>query len=239
MREMEQRAYSFLGRDPVLCMDMLEALRRGDGSVYAVSEEGALICERNSRAYMLAAENSEAGERLVMGLKKPVQLAVHGSAGGELFRDIFNYSQMMECWAAAYLDPEPPFVPSRYGVRELDERFGEEILEAFPGEFSEEEIFQRLQSGTMHGSFTAGELTGVIGLYPEGGIGMLAVRPDQDWEKTAGALVGHITGWCLEKCFAPLAHIPQWDQRLLKLYRRLGYTVSEKPLCWLGDGPEE
>ena len=239
MREMEQRAYSFLGRDPVLCMDMLEALRRGDCSVYAVSEEGTLIRERNSRAFMLAAENSEAGERLVMGLKKPVQLAVHGSAEAALFQELFHYNQVMECQAAAYLDPEPPFVPSRYGVRELDESFAGEILAAFPDEFDEVEIAQRLQSGAMHGSFTAGELTGLIGIYPEGGIGMLAVRPDQDWEKTAGALAGHITGWCLRQCFAPFVHIPRWDQPLLGLYQKLGYTVSEKPLYWLGDGPEE
>ena len=40
MRELEQRAYSFLGREAVLCMDMVEALRRGLGSVAAVREDG-------------------------------------------------------------------------------------------------------------------------------------------------------------------------------------------------------
>lgn len=238
MRELEQRAYSYLGRAPILCMDMLEALRRGDGSVYAVSEEGALIYERNSRAYMLAAENSGAGERLVMGMKKPVQLAVHNSGDAALFQELFHYSQAMECWAAAYLDPEPPYVSSRYGVRELDESFGEEILRSFPDEFGEDEIYQRLQSGVMHGSFADRELTGLVGIYPEGGIGMLTVKPGQDWKKTAGALVAYITGWCLEKCFAPFAHIPVWDEEALKLYKKLGYTISEKTLFWLGDEPE-
>ena len=32
MRELEQRACSYLGRDPILHMDMLEALRRGEQS---------------------------------------------------------------------------------------------------------------------------------------------------------------------------------------------------------------
>ena len=43
MQELEQRAYSYLGRAPVMRMDMLEALRRGCGSVAAVREDGALI----------------------------------------------------------------------------------------------------------------------------------------------------------------------------------------------------
>lgn len=238
MREMEQRAYSYLGKAPVLCMDMLEALRRGDGSVYAVSEEGTLIYERNSRAYMLAANNSGAGERLVQGMKKPAQLAVHDCGDAALFRDLFHYSEMMECRAAAYLDPEPPYVPGRYGIQELDESFGEEILRSFPEEFSEDEIYQRLQSGVMHGSFEGRELTGLVGIYPEGGIGMLTVKPGKDWQKTAGALAAYITGWCLEKCLAPFAHIPVWDEAALKLYKKLGYTVSEKTLFWLGDALE-
>ncbi len=43
MREMEQMALSYLGRNPILCMDMVEALRRGDGVVSAVRTDGVLI----------------------------------------------------------------------------------------------------------------------------------------------------------------------------------------------------
>lgn len=234
MRELEQKAYSYLGRDPVLCMDMLEVLRRGGGSVYAVSEEGALIYERNSRAYMLAAENNEAGERLTLGMKKPLQLAVHDAGGPEYFCDLFQYEQTLECVAAAYLDPEPPYVSSRFALRALAVEDEEDILSALKGEFEENELERRLASGVMHGAYRGGELAGVVGLYPEGGVGMLAVRENEDYMKVGKALVGFITGWCLEKCFAPFAHIPAWDERQVELYRQVGYTMSEKTMFWLG-----
>ncbi len=235
MRELEQKAYSYLGRDPVLCMDMLEALRRGGGSVTAVSEEGALIFEKNSHAYLLAAENSEAGERLVLGMKKPVQLAVHDAGDPALFQDLFHYEQMLECWAAAYLDPAPPFVSGHFAVAPLEERQLDGILEAFPGEFEEDELGRRLQSGVMHGAYRGHTLAGVVGLYPEGGVGMLAIRPEEDYMRAGKALLGFITGWCLERCLAPFAHVPAWDERQTELYRKVGYTLSEKTLFWLGD----
>ena len=87
-------------------------------------------------------------------------------------------------------------------------------------------------------------------LLPAAGLNGSAVGPDDGpadrepqahvpFAVAAGALAGQITGWCLRQCFAPFVHIPRWDQPLLGLYQKLGYTVSEKPLYWLGDGPEE
>lgn len=239
MREMEQRALSYLGRNPILCMDMVEALRRGYGSVSAVRMDGVLISIPVSGVYLLAAGDTAAAGALGELIRGANQLAVHDKDNAQLLRDELGFGALMECRAAAYLSPMPP--RSRgFDLREVKPlRPGQEdlVLESFPGEFDRDEVRERLSAGELHGILRQRELQGMIGLYPEGGIGMLAVRQDledQDAADLLGGLIAHITGWCLENCLAPFVHIPVEDEGLLALYQQSGYTVCEKNVYWLG-----
>lgn len=239
MREMEQRALSYLGRNPVLCIDMMEALRRGDGAVSAVRVDGVLIHVRRSGAYLLAAGNIEAAEALGKLVDRASQMSVHDRRNAELLRDKLGFRSVMECRAAAYLDPGPP---SSGGfdlgqVKPLGPEHEDLAMESFPDEFDREELRERLACGALHGVIRGRELQGVVGLYPEGGIGMLFVRRDLEAGEAEGLLAGliaYITGWCLENCLAPFAHIPAGEEGLLAVYERAGYTVCEKNMYWLG-----
>lgn len=186
MREMEQMALSYLGRNPILCMDMVEALRRGDGVVSAVRTDGVLISIPRSGAYLLAAGDTAAAEALGGLIRGARQLAVHDKDNAQLLRD---------------------------------------------------ELRERLAARAVYGVLHRREPEGIVGIYPEGGVGMLAVR--QDLEEQAamellGGLVAYITGWCLDKCLAPFVHIPVEDGLLLSVYEQAGYTVCEKNMYWLG-----
>lgn len=239
MREMEQRALSYLGRNPILCMDMVEALRRGDGVVSAVRVDGVLIHVRRSRSYLLAAGSMGAAEALGQLVDRAAQISVHDKKSAELLRDKLGLGQMMECRAAAYIDTVPP---SSRGfdlrtVRPLGPEQEDAVMESFPGEFDRDELRERLSAGAVHGVVRQREVQGTVGIYPEGGIGMLAVRQDLDGQEAArmlGGLVSYITGWCLENCLAPFVHIPAEDEGMLALYEQAGYTVCEKSMYWLG-----
>lgn len=238
MREMEQRALSYLGRNPVLCMDMVEALRRGDGSVSAVRVDGVLINVRRSGAYLLAAGNTEAAEALGKLCKGALQLSVHDRKNAELLRDKLGYGTVMECRAAAYLNPMPPRARGfdLRQVKVLEPQQEDLVMESFPEEFDRDEVRERLSAGALHGVVRRKELQGIIGMYPEGGIGMLAVRQElgEEAPEMAGGLVAYITGWCLDNCLAPFVHIPVEDEGLLGVYEQAGYTVCEKNMFWLG-----
>ncbi len=237
MREMEQRALSYLGRNPVLCMDMVEAIRRGDGSVSAVRMDGVLINVPRSGAYLLAAGDTAAAGALGELIRGAVQLAVHDKKNAELLADELGFGTVMECRAAAYLNPMPPrsrgfdlslvkpLTPGQEGL----------IMESFPGEFDRDELRERLSAGALHGVIRHKELQGVVGLYPEGGIGMLSVRQDlgEEAPELLGGLIAYITGWCLDNCLAPFVHVPVEDEGLLGIYEQAGYTVSEKNMFWL------
>lgn len=239
MRELEQRAYSYLGRKPVLCMDMVEALRRGDGTVAAVREDGVLIYVRKSGAYLLAAENILAGEALSGVVQEAAQLAVHDLRNATLLQERLSFEGIMECKAAAYLYPAPPDSGDSgpWQIAPLGPEHEQGVLAGFPEEFDPVEVRERLRAGALHGAVERRELLGVVGLYPEGGIGLLAVRRDLEEETAASlleSLAVYITKWCLENCLAPFVHIPVEDQGLLALYERLGYTVCDTSLYWLG-----
>lgn len=230
MRELEQRAYSYLGRAPVMRMDMLEALRRGLGTVAAVREDGVLISIEKSGAYLLAAENPSAAESLCAAILRHGQVAVHNLDNARLVADKLGYGQMMVCRAAVYLEPYPPPVEPAPGqtLLPLAPEHRGEVLARFPEAFSPAELEDMLRTGSGLCLFEQ-ELLGVIGLYPEGGIAEPAVLPGR--EELCLPLIGGITRWCLENCLAPFAHI---SEELADTYRQLGYTVSESEMAWLG-----
>lgn len=238
MREMEQRAYSYLGKNPILCMDMLEVLRRGEGEVAAVSTDGVLVRVRRGGAFMLAADNVQAAGALSGGIESGAQLAVHDKNNARQLMDELGYSQIMECRAAAYIEPFPPsggaFDLSQ--IHQLGPRDEESVLRSFPEEMEQAEVRERLQARALHGTVRDGELVGLVGLYPEGGIGPLAVRGDlgeeDAWELLTG-LVVYMTGWCLDGCLAPYAHIPVENEGMLALYEQIGYMPAEKNMYWL------
>ena len=52
-------------RNKLLHMDMLEALRRGSGELLYFEEDGVLLFEKNSGAYMFTTKNRESGEKIL------------------------------------------------------------------------------------------------------------------------------------------------------------------------------
>lgn len=239
MREMEQRALSYLGRNPILCMDMVEALRRGSGIVSAVRMDGVLIYIPDSRAFLLAAGNIEAAEALGRLVNGASQISVHDRKNAELLQDTLGFGQVMECRALAYIGTVPPdgrgFDLGQ--AKPLGAEHEDRVMDSFPGEFDRDELRERLAAGAVHGVIRQNELQGTVGIYPEGGIGMLSVRQDLSGQEAAqllGGLVAYITGWCLENCLAPFVHVPVEDEDTLALYEQAGYTVCEKNMFWLG-----
>ncbi|RKJ41610.1 GNAT family N-acetyltransferase [Acutalibacter sp. 1XD8-33] len=232
MQELAQRAYSYLGRSPLLYMDVMEALRREIGTVAAVREDGALVYIRSSQVYLLAAENQQAAEALCHGLGQASQVAVHHLETARLLEDRLGW-RSMECRAAAYLELDPPQTRN-IELRALTPDQSEEVLEAFGEALGTEEIQDALRTGMLQGAYQNGRLAGTVGLYPEGGIGLLAVSPDCQGMGIDEALVAHITSWCLENDFAPFVHIPVWDEEALDLYKRMGYTIDNGSVYWLG-----
>lgn len=232
MRELEQRAYSYLGRDPILRMDMVEALRRGDGTVASVREDGVLVYVARSGVYLLAAENAQAGEALAQGIFRPSQAAVHDEGNARLVLDMLGLRGMMACYAGAYLEPEPPEA-GEYEFHTLEEVHRRAVLEEFPEAFGEEELRERMRAGALQGLFEKNRLLGVIGLYPEGGLGYLTVKPEERGRGLEPALAAHMTGWCLEHCFAPFVHVPAEDEEMLEAYRQVGYTFHEQMIYWI------
>ena len=89
-------------RDSVFHMDMLEALRRERAELLYVGEDGVLLIEKRSGAYMLSVSTEDAGKRLV-GLVKDAKLFLaHQSFCIPILIGRFGYQHYYDCLQAAY-----------------------------------------------------------------------------------------------------------------------------------------
>lgn len=228
-----EQAVEYLNRDPLLHTDMLEPLRRGQADVTAIREDGVLIYERKSKTCMLAAESREAGDALCAGLERPYLFVAHDRENALFFRDRFGFAVAQECWPAAYLSPEPPPVPGAFELRRLGEESFSVIYENYSTFSDAPYIRERLAEGVMHGAFRDGELLGFIGMHAEGSVGLLEVLPQHRRKGVAAALMAFMAGWCLERGYVPFSQIFLGNEASLALHKKMGFTISEKPLFWV------
>ena len=237
MSEAKQKALSYLERDPLHTMDMLEPIRRGQAEIVGVREDGALIYDVPSKTYLLAADSREDGDALCAEVKDPYLFVTHDRENGEFFREKFGFQTAQECWPAAYLSREPLPVKLSPGmeIRKLGLEFSQAVYDNYSTFSDKPYVEARIREGVMHGAFRNGELMGFIGMHAEGSVGMLEVLPNCRRQGAAAALMAYQVNWCLERGYVPFSQIFLGNEASLRLHQKMGFTVSEKPLFWVMD----
>ena len=235
MNELTQRALSYLERDPLHTMDMLEPLRRGQARVEGLREDGALVYDGPSKTYFLAAESREAGDALCAGVEAPYLFVAHDRENAEFFRDKFGFRVAQECWPAAYLSKTPLPVPGDLDIRRLGQEHFSVVYDNYSTFSDADYVKARIREGVMHGAFQNGRLMGFIGMHAEGSVGMLEVLPQYRRRGVAAALMAYQANWCLEQGYVPFSQIFLGNEASLRLHQKVGYSISEKPLFWVMD----
>lgn len=222
-----------LGKDPFY-VDMTEVIKRGTAEVLAQKEDGLLLYESVSKAYMMTAKSEETAKAFIPLLKKPELLAVHEEFYIEELQRRFGVKKQMTCYQAAYQKGVPlPMPKTRLKIRPLAMEHCDVVREAYSHSIGENYIAGRIQAGELYGGFHEGQLVGFGGYHEEGSIGMLEVLPKFKGNGFGAALVVYLVNETLAKGRIPFSQMTVDNHISIRLHQKLGFDITDSPLYWL------
>lgn len=233
----EEKAVAYLSKDPLLHVDMLESIRRGEAKLMWVSDRGVLLRNTACGVVMMSAEEEEA-DRMLAALDGAPALVAHQAFYIQKAQEKFGLQTKRFCRQAVYPGRMPlPPDPVAAGIRPL----GGEHLPFLMAHYSQAEgeedyLRERLSHGAVFGAFASGGLAGFIGIHSEGSMGMLEVLPEYRRRGIAAALGTFLVNRMLAQGRVPFSQILLGNGPSLALHRKFGFSVSSGTVCWLIGG---
>lgn len=146
-----------------------------------------------------------------------------------------SHNEFFECLQALYLRPEPAHAECPgMSVRMLTMDDLGFVLENYhnPGAY-EKHIRGRIAEG-MLGAVVDGELAGFAGVHQEGSMGLLEVLSRFRRRGIGEALECEVINLQRSRGRLPYCHVETDNQASMALQRKLGLTIDEQPLYWVG-----
>ncbi|WP_438431574.1 GNAT family N-acetyltransferase [Gorillibacterium sp. sgz500922] len=228
-------ALDYLSRNPLLHMDMMEAIRRGEAKLLRASGLGVLLFHPVCQAYMLSTADREEAGRMLSSLSGATLVVAHQDFYLPEARERLSLATVETVRQAAYRRGVPlpePTVPFR--LQALGESQLDFVHRHYTHSADRDYLSERLRSGAILGAFAEdGRLAGFIGMHAEGTIGMLEVLPEFRRQGIAEALEIRMINRCLARGFTPFAQVAPDNAASLSLQRKLGFELSDECVHWL------
>ncbi|MBD5133587.1 MAG: GNAT family N-acetyltransferase [Clostridiales bacterium] len=227
-----------LNRDPVLYLDLTEAIRRGDGRVVGAVPHGALVAFTNlidgpQYGFTMFADDLETAEQL-LALLPPVPgfLTVHETLYAGILKERFGFGGMNPCWQFGWLHPAPPPMPELDAeIRQLEASHLATVCANYQME-DEEYLGWLIDHGELYGAFDGGALMAFAGCHAEGSMGLLEVLPQYRRRGLATLLQSHMIRRELSRGHVPYGQVFDGNEPSLALQRSIGMTRSMGQLYW-------
>lgn len=234
-----------LDRDPLLYIDITEALRREIGQVLYADEAACLIGfphgDEPITEFTTLCGDLDAATRIFPRLpwEREILVAVHEEHCLPYLRENYRVKPFLgEAFhQMAYLQPTPPPLPdSPFAVRFLDVSYLPQVTAIHKDEDAEY-LRDRLETGVMLGAFDGGALIGFIGVHAEGSMGLLQVHPDYRQRGIGKLLELHQINRHLARGETPYGSVLTTNEASLALQRSVGMTPSVPTFHWLFNEP--
>lgn len=226
-------------QDPVLYLDLTEAVRRGIGHVVDACPTGALVAfDYNTQpdqdtGFTMFALDEETAQRLAAQLPPdPNLITVHEQLSLPILERQFGLERGHSCFQLGWLSSTPLPIPD-FGltVRPLSpDHLGQVCAHYQLGSSSYMEWL--LAHGMLYGAFRENILTGFIGRHAEGSMGLLEVFPAYRRQGIAGLLQRWLTNLELSQGHTPYGQVFTDNAPSLALQRSLGFQASNGVLYW-------
>lgn len=229
---MNDRAITYLIKNPLLHMGMIEAIRRDTADILYAEIDGVLLKEQKSNAYMLSVDNFEKGQELINSILKCSLIVAHQKFMVDYISNRFELTEKLECVQAVYMGKNKLNIKEELEIRQLEQNQIEVILKYYD-KLSKNEIKSILKNGNLFGGYRNGTLIGFVGNYLEGSIGILEVLPQYRRLGYGAMLESYIVNKMLERDLIPFAQIETNNKNSLSLQRKLGFNISKDRLYWM------
>lgn len=231
-KQLEEATLNYLGKNRILNIDMIEPIRLNTAEILYAANDGVMIRELRSKAYMLATDESSRSIELIKTLNNPQVFRVQHKEVCDYLCEHSTFNEIMECFQAVYDSKFMIELSDRLNIRLLTINDFMVVKENYEP-LSDDEITQHLINHDIYGGYYQDQIIGFIGTHFEGSIGLLHIMPEFRKMGFASQLESHLINLKLQENLVPYAQIEIHNQKSLALQIKLGLTLSDKPLYWL------
>lgn len=229
----QKEALQFLNTRPLLRVAPLYAFDRGQVDILAMGEDGLLMKDVSSGIVFLCADSDKTALALLGALDdceimvfERVNLDSHIRARYGFTWHTPVYSTVYEKKTPVPVDPD--FVLKTLTMADFP------LVRAHYDLIGDEGLAHHLARGDMLGGFVQDEMVGFIGRHEEGSLGMLYVLPQHRRQGYAWQLEGHMINRVLAAGEKVFGQVILGNDISLALQRKIGMTLCEEPVSWMG-----
>ncbi len=225
----------YIERDRLRYINLLEIMRRGSGELRYAGQDGVLLWDKDSGAYLLSAQGQIAFDAMLGLIPAGADLLVaHEDWYLPALRERLGLTGGLVCHQVAWMEPEPPApAPFRGEICPLDLSFTARVREIYDHAYAGEDYIAEVIERGMLGAFINGALAGFIGTHDEGTMGLLQVLPEYRRQGVAEALYRANIRRVLAMGGYALGHVEVGNEPSLALQRKVGMAISEHLIYWL------
>lgn len=232
---------ALIDNDPLLYIDITEALRRDIGQVLYADETACLIGfphgDHPATEFTTLCGDPDAAKRVFSKLpwSQDILFGVHEDFCLSYLQETYHVKPFLgeSFYQVAYLGTDPVAVPeSPFPVVPLTPAHLEQVAALHKDEEASY-LLDRLESGVMLGAFDGDTLVGFVGIHGEGSVGLLQVHPDYRRRGIGKLLEAHMINRSLALDQTPYGSVLTDNEASLALQRSLGMTVSANTFHWL------
>ncbi|MGN0143883.1 MAG: GNAT family N-acetyltransferase [Clostridium sp.] len=229
---MKNTALKYLDKNKLLYMGIIEPIRKNTADILYAGEDGVLIKEKNSGAYMIAVDNLLKGQKLLENLDSVNLIVAHDKAVADYIQNKFKLNDRLECVQAVYLKNVCDYKNNKLQVKKLGAEHIDILTEHYDI-LSEDEIKELLKRGNIFGGYKEETMVGFVGMHLEGSLGLLNVFPEYRKSGYGTVLESFMINYMLNKGDIPFAQIETDNKKSLLLQKKLGFDISKDKLYWM------
>ncbi|SCH02613.1 GNAT family N-acetyltransferase [Romboutsia sp. 1001713B170207_170306_H8] len=232
------KAIKYLSKDKLSNCALLQVLKRNTANILKAEEDGVLLFDEVSNAYMLSAENTEKIFECLKGLENCYLFYVTDNCFVKYLQKLYNLDEILICKQFIYEDEHIVDYDKNLDIREPSS-LDMDIIKKNYDKITDEELEEINKLHNLYVGYDKSKnMVGFIGSHLEGSMGILEVFPQYRRNGYASELERFMINDFIRKGMIPFCQVEVNNEKSIRLQRKLGLKESEKVVYWLSDNLE-
>lgn len=232
------KAVKYLSKDKLSNCALLQVLKRNTARILKAEDDGVLLFDEVSKAYMLSAKNIEKTFEWLKGLENCYLFHVTDICFVEYLQKLYNLDEILTCKQFIYEGDCIVDYDKNLDIREPSS-LDMDIIKKNYDKITDEELEEINKLHNLYVGYDKDEnFVGFIGSHLEGSMGILEVFPQYRRNGYASELESFMINDFMRKGLIPFCQVEIDNKKSIRLQRKLGLKESEKVVYWLSNNLE-